>query len=147
MTSRYLLPFIHQCHVTVRTLSVLLYHRLSTLFYLKKCGQDTLKLCPWKWLNDREFAIYNMNEWTLSSGFVSYLRYLCLLMRIVVSNTYCVLFCISSSSAPYVASFSEFSCLIWLCYFLTFISIIFTGKTYNKENHFYIYRRHTNNQQ
>ena len=75
MTSRYLLPFIHQCHVTVRTLSVSLCNRPATPFYLKICGQDTLKLCPWKWLYDREFALHNMNEWTLSSGF-AYVAYI-----------------------------------------------------------------------
>jgi hypothetical protein len=32
MTSRYVLPFIHQCHVTVRSLSVSLYNRSTTLF-------------------------------------------------------------------------------------------------------------------
>ena len=75
MTSRYLLPFIHQCHVTVRTFSVSLCNRPATPFYLKICGQDTLKLCPWKWLYDREFALHNMNEWTLSSGF-AYVAYI-----------------------------------------------------------------------
>jgi len=32
MTSRYLLPFIHQSHVTLRSLSVQLYNRPTTLF-------------------------------------------------------------------------------------------------------------------
>ena len=36
MTSRYLLPFIQQCHVAVRSLSVWLYNLLRTLF--EKCG-------------------------------------------------------------------------------------------------------------
>ena len=49
MTSRYLLPFIHQCHVNVRSLSVSLYNRPTTLFYLKKGEPEILKLCPWKW--------------------------------------------------------------------------------------------------
>jgi hypothetical protein len=41
---------------------------------------------------------------------MSYLRYFCLL-RIVVSNTYCVvfLFCLSSSYVPYAANFSGLS--------------------------------------
>ena len=52
MTSRYLLPFFHQYHVTVRSLSVSLYNR------------------PWKWKYDREFTKHNMNEWTLNSCFV-----------------------------------------------------------------------------
>jgi len=43
---------------------------------------------------------------------MSYLHYLCCL-RIVLSNTYCLvfLFCFSSSFVPYVASFSGFSVL------------------------------------
>ena len=44
-------------------------------------------------------------------GFMSYLRYLYLCARIVVTNTYCVvfLFCLSSSCVPYVASSSVLS--------------------------------------
>jgi hypothetical protein len=43
-------------------------------------------------------------------GFMSYLRYL-FCLRIVMYNTYCVvfLFCLSSSCVPYVASFSGLS--------------------------------------
>jgi hypothetical protein len=45
---------------------------------------------------------------------MSYLRYLCCL-HIEVSNTYCVmvLFCLSSSSVPYVASFYGLSIFDW----------------------------------
>jgi len=52
-----------------------------------------------------------MSIWyKLIGGRMSNLRYLCFL-RIVVSNTCCVvfLFCLSSSFVPYVASVSELS--------------------------------------
>jgi len=31
---------------------------------------EILKLCPWKWEYDHEFAIHYINEWTLNSRFV-----------------------------------------------------------------------------
>jgi len=49
---------------------------------------------------------------------------ICVCLRIVMSNTYCVvfLFCLSSSCVLYVASFSRLSILWWpLRYSLTFI--------------------------
>jgi hypothetical protein len=47
---------------------------------------------------------------------MSYLRYLCFFLRIVVSNTYCVvvLFYLSSSCVPHAASLSELSFLAHL---------------------------------
>jgi hypothetical protein len=73
MTSRYLLPFFHQYHVTVRSLSVSLYNRPTKLFFKEVWTlklREILKLCPWKWKYDREFTKHNMNEWTLNSCFV-----------------------------------------------------------------------------
>jgi hypothetical protein len=39
MTSRYLLPFLHQCHVTAKSLSVSLYNRSTTSFYYGNVGR------------------------------------------------------------------------------------------------------------
>jgi hypothetical protein len=52
---------------------------------------------------------------------MSYLHYICL--RIVVSNTYYVVFllCVSSSCVPYIASFSGLNFWLALRYSLTFI--------------------------
>ena len=72
MTSRYLLPFFHQCHITVRLLSVSLYNP-TALFILRNVDLTVagiMKLCLWKWEYDREFTMHNMNEWTLSSRFL-----------------------------------------------------------------------------
>jgi len=65
---------------------------------------------------DSEYYVFK-NIYFVQRGSVqfvrSYLRYL----RIVVSNTYCVVFliCLSSSSVPYAASFSGL--LIFYCLF------------------------------
>ena len=72
MTSHYLLPFFHQCHITVRLLSVSLYNP-TALFILRNVDLTVagiMKLCLWKWEYDREFTMHNMNEWTLSSRFL-----------------------------------------------------------------------------
>ena len=73
MTSRYLLPFIHQSHVTVQSLSVSLYNRPTMLFWKNvDCsvagnietiihGNENMTMNSW----------YTTNEWTLNSHFVN----------------------------------------------------------------------------
>ena len=39
MTSRYLLSFFHQCHDTVKSLSLSLYNRSTTSFYFRTVGR------------------------------------------------------------------------------------------------------------
>ena len=51
MTSRYLLQYIHQCHVTVRSLSVSLHNQSTTTFYFRNVDRTfagILKACPCK---------------------------------------------------------------------------------------------------
>jgi len=67
----YLLPSIHQCVVTVRSLSVLLCHR-RTMFFFQKCRWYS---CRKYWNYDYIFAIYNMNECTFNIRF-AYIAYI-----------------------------------------------------------------------
>jgi len=59
MTSRYVLPFIHQGHVTVRSLSVPLYNRSTTLFLRdvnRRVAENietmSLEMRIWPWIRD-----------------------------------------------------------------------------------------------
>ena len=80
MMSCYLLLFFNKYNITVRSLSLSHYNR-PTNFFLRNMDlnglnlPEILKLCPWKWQYECEFAIHNMNEWILNSRFV-YIAYI-----------------------------------------------------------------------
>ena len=58
MTSRYVLPFIHKCHVTIRSLSVLLYIQSSNKAFLFRemwtgnIETMSLEMIIWPWIRD-----------------------------------------------------------------------------------------------
>jgi hypothetical protein len=79
MMWRYLLPFIHQCHGTVRLYSVSLHKSSDNAFSENMWTTELpeiLNLCPWKWKYDGEFVIHNKNEWKLNGCF-AYVAYKC----------------------------------------------------------------------
>ena len=79
MTSRYLLSFLHQCHVTTKSPSVSLYNRSTTSFYFRTVGRtvagniEILKICHWKLY----FAYVALYTYRISIGCALEQRKLC----------------------------------------------------------------------
>ena len=69
MTSCYLLPFIHQCHVTVRSLSVSLCNRPTTLFWRNmdstvagNIAIMSLEMRILQWIHDTQYEWLNIKQ-------------------------------------------------------------------------------------
>ena len=79
---------------------------------------EILKLCNWKWEYDCDFAMHNMNEWTLSSRFV-YVAYIDVLFS---PHSNDVMSCQSSSEENiFSRKYSHyFITKVWKCNILCF---------------------------
>ena len=65
MISRYLLPFIHQSHVTVRSLPVLLYNRFWVMWTVQSpeiVETMSLEIKIWQWICDTQYECMNIKQ-------------------------------------------------------------------------------------